>query len=214
MITIVDYGTGNIRSIENMLRVLGHESRISRDPEDIVRASKIILPGVGHFDYGMRQLRSSGLIGVLGESVMSRHVPVLGICLGAQLLTRRSDEGTEPGLGWVSAETRCFDRSRLPESLRIPHMGWADTEYQLGHPLFAGFAETPRFYYVHSYHMVCDDPNNELCHAVHGYRFVSGVVRENILGVQFHPEKSHRFGKLILDNFAKWFPQRGAGEFA
>ena len=214
MITIIDYGTGNIRAIENMLRVLGHESRISGVPEEIASASKIILPGVGHFDYGMRQLRSSGLIDVLDEAATSRQVPVLGICLGAQLLTRRSDEGTEPGLGWVSAETRRFDRSRLADSLRIPHMGWADTGYQAGHPLFDGFNETPRFYYVHSYHMVCDDPVNELCHAVHGYRFVSGIAKDNILGVQFHPEKSHRFGKRILDNFAKWIPSRRVGEQA
>ena len=214
MITIIDYGTGNIRAIENMLRVLGHESRISGVPEEISSASKIILPGVGHFDYGMRQLRSRGLIDVLDEAAKSRQVPVLGICLGAQLLTRGSDEGTEPGLGWVSAETRRFDRSRLPDSLRVPHMGWADTEYQAGHPLFAGFNETPRFFYVHSYHMVCDDSINELCHAVHGYRFVSGIARGTILGVQFHPEKSHRFGKHILDNFAKWIPSRRVGEQA
>ncbi|MBM3965252.1 MAG: imidazole glycerol phosphate synthase subunit HisH [Planctomycetes bacterium] len=204
MITIIDYGTGNLRSIENMLRVLGYPSVISCDPHVVRRAERIILPGVGHFDYGMRQLRERGLIDALNDVVLTRSAPILGICLGAQLLTRGSEEGNEPGLCWIAAETRRFDRSRLPESLRIPHMGWADTEYDASHPLFYGFKSIPRFYYVHSYHMVCDEPGLELSHANYGYRFVSGVARDNIAGVQFHPEKSHRFGKVVLANFADW----------
>ncbi len=113
-----------------------------------------------------------------------------------------SEEGKLPGLGWIPAEARAFDRSRLDSHLRVPHMGWADTEYHPDHPLFAGVDELPRYYYVHSYHMVCDSPANELCHTTHGYRFVSGVTHDNVTGLQFHPEKSHRFGKQVLSNFA------------
>jgi imidazole glycerol-phosphate synthase subunit HisH len=203
LITIIDYDAGNLRSISNMLRVLGVRSQFTRDPLLLSRADKLILPGVGHFDYGMTQLKQSGLIPVLNELVLEKRVPILGICLGAQLLTRGSDEGSEPGLGWIEAETIRFDRSMLGSNLRVPHMGWADTEFASSHPLFRGFNETPRFYYVHSFHLSCDSPETEFSWATHGYRFVSGIGRDNIWGVQFHPEKSHRFGKQLLKNFAE-----------
>ncbi len=202
MLTIIDYGAGNLRSIANMLRALGIQSRITNEPTGLHGASGLILPGVGHFDFGMKSLRSSGMLDVLEEMVLDQKVPLLGICLGAQLLTRRSDEGSLAGLGWIEGETVRFDRSRLGDHLRVPHMGWSDTYCEIGHPLFAGFQETPRFYYVHSFHLRCERKEDELCYSDHGYRFVSGVYRDNILGVQFHPEKSHRFGKVILRNFA------------
>ncbi len=201
MITIIDYGAGNLKSISNMLRALGVTSRISSNPKEIASASKLILPGVGHFDFGMVNLRQSKLIAPMTELVLEKRIPFLGICLGAQLLTRRSDEGREPGLGWIPADTRKFDFDRLVCNLRVPHMGWSDTYCLNGHSLFAVFQETPRFYYVHSYHMVCDSAENELCYADYGYRFVSGLTYQNIFGVQFHPEKSHRFGKQLLKNF-------------
>ena len=203
MICIVDYGVGNLRSVQNMLRVLGHDSKIVSTPDEVSEATKIILPGVGHFDFGMKSLAERNLINVLNEKVLEHRTPVLGICLGAQLLTRRSDEGEVSGLGWINAETTKFDSSRLDSSLRIPHMGWADTEYRRSNRLFEGAGNNPRYYFVHSFHIVCEDEADELCHATHGYRFVAGVARENIRGVQFHPEKSHRFGKRILANFAE-----------
>ncbi len=203
MITIVDYNTGNLRSISNMLRFLGVDSQISNDPIEVARATKIILPGVGHFDFGMANLNQSGLVDILKTQAVVNKTPVLGICLGAQLLTRKSAEGDLPGLGWIHGETVGFDRQRLPSNLRIPHMGWSETEVNINNPLFKGVAELPRYYYVHSFHMVCDRPEDELCHTVHGYRFVSGICHGNIYGVQFHPEKSHRFGMTVLKNFAE-----------
>lgn len=203
MITIIDYGTGNLRSVQNMLRNLGVDSLITGKPDDIEAASKIILPGVGHFDFGMINLAKRKLVDVLNFKVLEQHTPTLGICLGAQLLTRGSDEGDQPGLGWIDADTVAFDSSKMDDALRVPHMGWADTSFKQGHQLFKGVEDLPRFYYVHSFHINCDNKNDELCHAVHGYRFVAGVARHNVMGVQFHPEKSHRFGKTILRNFAR-----------
>lgn len=204
MITIVDYGVGNIKSIASMLRFLGVGTVTTSDPAIVAKASKLILPGVGHFAYGMRSLVERDLIGVLSEKVLVKRTPVLGICLGAQLMTQGSEEGGVDGLGWIAASTRLFDSSRFTQGLRMPHMGWTDTEFCKENPLFTGVSETPRYYYVHSYHMVCDYQTDELCHAHYGYRFTSGIAKGNILGVQFHPEKSHRFGKLLLGNFANW----------
>jgi len=187
-----------------MFKSIGIGSRIAGKASEIQEATKIILPGIGHFDYGMKNLEKRDLIGALNDKVLGEKTPVLGICLGAQLLTRGSEEGSLPGLAWIAADTSRFDRSKMPASLRIPHMGWADTEYRKSSHLFAGIAETPRYYYVHSYHIVCDNEGDELCHAIHGYRFVAGVENGNIRGVQFHPEKSHRFGMQLLRNFANW----------
>jgi imidazole glycerol-phosphate synthase subunit HisH len=201
MIVIVDYGLGNLRSIENMLRRAGAASTISSDPGAIAGAGKLILPGVGHFKFGMDRLRESGLIEPLNRRVVDDRTPVLGICLGGQLIGRHSAEGDAEGLGWIPMDTVAFDRSRLGAADRVPHMGWAETRHT-AHPLFAGVQEPARFYYVHSFHMSCDDPADAICTATHGYEFVSGVARGNVMGVQFHPEKSHVFGMQILKNFA------------
>lgn len=205
MIVIVNYGTGNLRSVQNMFRRLGVSSEISGDPETISAATKLILPGVGHFKYGMEQLQERDLIELLNERANVAKVPVLGICLGAQLLGRGSEEGKVDGLGWLPMDTKSFDRSKLPTSAKLPHMGWADTEVNDSSQLFQGLTEVPRYYYVHSYHMVCDDAEMEICHADFGYRFVSGVARDNIMGVQFHPEKSHRHGMAVLRNFVEQY---------
>jgi glutamine amidotransferase len=221
MIVIVDYGVGNLRSIQNMLARGGFEATIARDQQTVTRATKLILPGIGRFDYGMESLRERGLVGVLNERVVGAQVPVLGICLGAQLLGRGSAEasgagrndgvggsaGRAAGLGWIPMDVVAFDRERLVNGEKVPHMGWTDTTpvrrpvHAAGGDLFAGI-EDPRFYYVHSYHFACDDERDVLCTARHGYEFASGVRRGHIVGVQFHPEKSHRFGQQFLANFA------------
>lgn len=206
MITIVDYDAGNIKSIQNMLRAIGATSMVSKSTEDLARASKIILPGVGHFDYGMGQLRASGLVDVLNLRVARDRTPLLGICLGAQLLTRGSEEGRSPGLGWIDAQTVKFDRSRMHETNRVPHIGWSQTVQTKQNPLSQGLGDDARFYFVHSYHIACDDPDQEILRAHYGYDFTCGVQKDNILGVQFHPEKSHRFGMQLLRNFVAWTP--------
>lgn len=201
MIAIIDYGLGNLRSIQNMLHRAGIASTVSGDPAVIRSASRLILPGVGHFSYGMEQLRQRGLVEVLDEEVLEKAKPVLGICLGGQLIGRHSQEGDVAGLGWAPMDTVAFDRSRLSHGEKVPHMGWADTRHTAS-PLFEGLGEDARFYYVHSYHMVCDDPGMVIATAEHGYEFTCAVAHRNVIGVQFHPEKSHVFGRRLLVNFA------------
>ncbi len=201
MIVIVDYGLGNLRSVSNMLRRAGFESVISGAPDVIRSASKLILPGVGHFGFAMESLHAKGLVSVLNETVLEARIPVLGICLGAQLLGRGSEEGGAVGLDWLPMDVVAFDNARLGPGRKVPHMGWAVTTPTQS-ALFQGMAETARFYYVHSYHFKCDAPDMVICSASHGYRFASGVGHRNILGVQFHPEKSHAHGQQLLRNFA------------
>jgi glutamine amidotransferase len=201
MILIIDYGVGNLRSIENILRRAGVEAIISSKPSEICAASKLILPGVGHFGFGMASLRRCGLMEVLNERVLGARVPILGICLGAQLLGRGSEEGDCAGLSWVDMDIVRFDTSRIGSLRKVPHMGWADTRHS-DCPLFHGVREPSRFYYVHSYHFQCDDEGMVMCTAEHGYRFAAGIACGNIFGVQFHPEKSHVYGQQLLKNFA------------
>jgi glutamine amidotransferase len=203
LITIVDYQMGNVGSILNMLKYLGHAARISSRPEDIRTASKLILPGVGAFDTGIKNLREHGLRDALDDAVLGKGIPVLGICLGMQLLSQSSEEGRERGLGWIAAQTVRFHFDSAAAELKVPHMGW-----NLVHPcrtdsLLGGLESDPRFYFVHSFHLVCDRRDDELAHTTHGYEFVSVVRRGHIQGTQFHPEKSHRFGMKLLGNFAR-----------
>lgn len=203
MITIIDYNTGNLGSIKNMLRRLNIASEITNDTEKIANATKLILPGVGHFDYGMQQLNHSGLIPILNKKVLEEKIPILGICLGVQLLTEGSEEGVEKGLGWVKGKTIAFDKSKILARQRIPHMGWTDVSHYSQSRLFADMYEEPRFYFVHSYHLSLTDSKDCLVTAKYGYEFAAGIEHENILGVQFHPEKSHKFGMKLLENFSK-----------
>jgi imidazole glycerol-phosphate synthase subunit HisH len=199
---IIDYNTGNINSIKNILHRIGVSAVISNSKEIISNASKLILPGVGHFDHGMTNLEKLDLIGLLNTKVLNDKVPIIGICLGAQLLTKRSEEGVKNGLGWIDGYTKAFDRSRLSPSLKVPHMGWSDVVTKKESHLTTGL-ESPRFYFVHSFHIVCEQSSDELFASNHGYDFVAGVEHDNILGVQFHPEKSHKYGMKLLENFIK-----------
>jgi imidazole glycerol-phosphate synthase subunit HisH len=205
LITIIDYNIGNLASISNMLRRIGVESKVSGKIEDIQNAEKLILPGVGSFDYGMQQLHQSRLIDVLNEKVLYKKTPILGICLGVQLLTEQSDEGKEKGLSWIKGKTVAFDRSQFGQQFKIPHMGWTDVKGYAGSKLFTDMHAEPRFYFVHSFHLQLLESSDVLVSAEYGYEFAAGIEHENILGVQFHPEKSHKYGMKILENFNKYY---------
>lgn len=202
MITIVDYGIGNLGSIINMFRKVGVEAKVAADAKVIAGARKLVLPGVGSFDRGMRELRRSGLDEVIQRRVVDDGVPILGVCLGMQLLAQRSEEGSEPGLGWIDAEVARLQPSAGPDRLPVPHMGWNRLELVRPHPLFEGLEMDARYYFVHSYHVVCRDPAVPLTWTSYGQRFTSSVATRNVMGVQFHPEKSHRFGMRLFRNFA------------
>lgn len=202
MITIVDYGAGNIGSVENMLRRLGIPAMRCSDADGLGPATHILLPGVGSFDRGMRLLRQRGLDKALTEAVVGRGVPLLGICLGMQLLADRSEEGNETGLGWIPGDVRRFRLDGLRVRLPIPHMGWNAVAPATDSPLARALPADARFYFVHSYHFEPHDAGHVLMRTTYGHEFASAVSRNNVYGVQFHPEKSHRFGMLLLQAFA------------
>lgn len=201
MIAIIDYGMGNLSSIHNMFRKLNVESSITSDLEKAAKADKLLLPGVGAFDHAMMNLKALGLVSVLNQKVLKEKTPLLGICLGMQLLTKKSEEGVMLGLDWIDAETVKF-KSDDGNKLRIPHMGWNTVEIKKDDALFKDMGEEPRFYFVHSYYVKCNDQNNILTSTHYGSDFCSSLVKDNIRGVQFHPEKSHKFGMQLLSNFA------------
>jgi imidazole glycerol-phosphate synthase subunit HisH len=201
MISIIDYDAGNVGSIKNMLKRLGYASEITRDLETLKKSDKLILPGVGKFDYCMGNLERFGLIPLLNQKVLEQKIPILGICVGIQLFTKGSEEGSLTGLSWFDAYTVRFN---LPNSAqKIPHMGWNDTYFSKKSRLFENMPEEPRFYYVHSYHVQPKNTEDILSTCTYGYNFVGGLERENIIGVQFHPEKSHEYGMTVLKNFAE-----------
>lgn len=206
MLVIIDYKVGNLTSIRNMLKKIGHTNvLISGNLKDVEQATKLILPGVGHFDYGMNQLHVSGLVDLLNRKVLEQKVPILGICLGAQLFTRGSEEGKQKGLSWIEADTIKFDSSKFTDNLKIPHMGWSDVNIVKDEPLFINLPNDSRFYFVHSYHLKCYNNNDIAVTASYGYNFAAGVIRDNIMGMQFHPEKSHKYGMQLLENFIKYY---------
>ncbi len=201
-IVIINYGLVIVVSIKNMLARLGFASVITSDKSDIAAAGKIILPGVGAFDHGIRQLNQQDLIHVLEQKVLKDNTPILGICLGMQLLTKCSEEGTCPGLGWLEAETVRFRAGDFNE-LRIPHMGWNSVHIRKQSPLIKDLPARSRFYFAHSFHVVCQNTADILMESYYGLPFVSAIQHKNIFGVQFHPEKSHRFGMQLLKNFCE-----------
>lgn len=201
MITIVDYGMGNLGSVHNMFKYIGVQSQISGDVDVISKAEKILLPGVGAFDAAMKRLREVGLLEVLNQKALQDKVPVLGICLGMQMLTRSSEEGKLEGLGWIPAKTLKFKFE--DRKLKVPHMGWNLVHQVNASPLIEELPEEPRFYFVHSYHVVADDDKYVLMRTNYGYEFDSVITNgDNIFGAQFHPEKSHKFGMKLFKNFA------------
>jgi glutamine amidotransferase len=201
-ITIIDYNAGNIGSVANICRKAGGKPVISADPETIAAASKLVLPGVGHFGRSMERLNASGIRAAL-DAARDRGVPILGICLGMQLLTRHSVEGDADGLGWIDAQTREF---RVPPPLKVPHMGWNDVEFTRPDPLTQGLEDEARFYFVHKYYVEAGDDSAVLGRTDYGGRFVSVVQKDNVWGFQCHPEKSHRYGLTVFRNFIEKVP--------
>lgn len=202
MIAVIDYGMGNIASILNMFKRIGNrEVMLTKDISLIAKADKILLPGVGAFDNGMKNLQQSGLIPILNKKAQEDKIPVLGICLGMQLLTRGSEEGNEKGLSWIAADTKKFI---FPEqaALKIPHMGWNYISIKKTSPLINSGTKK-KFYFVHSYYVKCDQPQQVVATCNYGFDFDCMVQQDNIFGAQFHPEKSHKFGMEIFENFSK-----------
>jgi glutamine amidotransferase len=203
MIVIVDYGVGNLGSIINMLKKAGAKAIASSDPKVLEEAEKLILPGIGAFDAGMNKLNERGLVPLLNHLALEKKVPFLGLCLGLQLMTRKSEEGRTQGLGWLDAETMRFKFDANQGQLKIPHMGWNTIEVRRSHPLFIDLDAEARFYFVHSFYVRCHDSETVLAETDYGGHFHSILGQGNILGAQFHPEKSHKFGLRLLKNFAE-----------
>lgn len=200
MITIIDYGAGNLISVANSLRKLGVTPTISSNPDDIASAEKLVLPGVGSLGTGMNNLRELGLIDVLHERVLRQKTPILGICLGLQMFTKHSEEGDAAGLGWIDAETKRFSFEG-PGAPKIPHIGWNEVTFRKAHPILEEVDSGSCFYFAHSYRVLCRDPADILATTNYGGEFVSAIQHENIFGIQFHAEKSHRTGFRLLKNF-------------
>jgi len=201
MITIVDYGMGNLGSVLNMFKKVGAAARISSDLNEISKAEKILLPGVGAFDAAMQRITDAGMKDILTNKAMVEKIPVLGICLGMQLLTQGSEEGMLDGLGWIKGKAYHF-HNRIDESLRVPHMGWNTAIIQNESALTKNFEGELRFYFVHSYFVRADNPNHSMMKTNYGTSFDSALCQDNIFGAQFHPEKSHKFGMNLFRNFA------------
>lgn len=199
MLTILDYGVGNLGSIFNMFKRVGAKPVVTGKIDDLERATKIVLPGVGSFDRAVESLDKSGLRECLEQKVVVEKVPVLGMCVGMQMLGHGSEEGILPGLGWI--DSRCVKFDVVEQGLRVPHMGWNAVFAEKQSPLTEQLNASSRFYFVHSYHMVCNDPADILMTADYGGRFIAAVQRGNIFGTQFHPEKSHKHGMDLYRQF-------------
>lgn len=203
MITIVDYGLGNILAFANIYKRLNISVSIASTPEQLLLAEKIVLPGVGSFDWAMSRLKESGLCEFLDILVLEKQLPVIGVCVGMQMMANRSDEGESKGLGWLDAEVKQFDEVRFAQSTHLPHMGWNDMLMVRKTPLLAGLETDARFYFLHSYYFAHKEEKQVLAQTDYGGFFASVVNRGNIFGVQFHPEKSHHWGVRLLKNFAE-----------
>lgn len=201
MITVVDYGVGNIGALLNMLDHLGIPAESSGDPDRVSTAERLLLPGVGAFDRAMKALRSRGILGALETAVVQRTVPILGICLGMQLMARGSEEGIEPGLGWIGADVRRIEVEQS-SGLKVPNVGWRTIDARSAKSLFNPAGLPERFYFTHSYHVICDSDADIAATVDYSKPLCCAIERRNIFGVQFHPEKSHRYGLALLARFA------------
>lgn len=203
MISVLDYGAGNVGSVIRMIERAGGAAQRISSPDEVLASQKLLIPGVGAFDYGMAKLASRELLPALNAVAREARIPVLGICLGMQLMCRSSEEGALPGLGWIDAEVRHFTASKT-FGLRVPHMGWNTLRVVRENSLISTDGVEKRFYFVHSYKISCNDPADPIALTHYGEDFVSAFQRQNIFGVQFHPEKSHRFGMALMRHFVEF----------
>jgi len=203
VISIVDYGLGNILAFANIYKQLNIPVKVVSNATELADSSKVILPGVGSFDWSMSRLNQSGMRELLDELVLEREIPVIGICVGMQMMANRSDEGDLSGLGWIDADVRRFDDSRFQQTTHLPHMGWNDVEPVKQAPLFDGLDNDARFYFLHSYYFSHKENGQILAQTEYGGLFTSAAHNRNVYGVQFHPEKSHHWGVRLLKNFAE-----------
>ena len=203
MIGIIDYGSGNVQAIATIYKNLNIDYRVLSNPKDLIKADKLILPGVGAFDATMQQLNSSGIKEELNKLVLEEKIPILGICVGLQVMGYGSEEGNLPGLGWIPGKVKKFDESKINLKPKLPHMGWNIIKDIKTHPLFKGIDNDFGFYFVHSYYFVCENEQNILATSFYGSEFTSSIHNEHIFGTQFHPEKSHRNGVQLFKNFAE-----------
>jgi glutamine amidotransferase len=204
VIKIIDYGSGNISALSNVFHQIGVISEVARCEEDLFNATKLILPGVGRFDEAMEKFEQTGMLGKVNSLVLDQNIPILGICVGMQLLANTSEEGDRPGLGWIDAEVRRFTHANANNGCRIPHMGWSFVSVEAENPLLKWNESQQKFYFLHSYYFVCHNPDNLVASANYGSRFACVVKQKNIFGVQFHPEKSHQNGVRLLKKFAEF----------
>lgn len=202
MIVIIDYGLCNLRSVQKAFERINVPAIVSADPDSIAKADKLILPGVGSFARGMENLINQGWITPLREAVENRKIPILGICLGMQLLTDHSEEGDAQGLGWIPGNTKHFSTLVGEQKLKIPHMGWNTLKAKVDHPILHGISNTDSFYFVHSYYVTALHTEHQLAQTTYGATFDAAIFNDNIFGVQFHPEKSHAAGLNLLTNFS------------
>lgn len=203
MITLIDYGVGNINAFVNVYKRVDVPIRIAKTPQDLEDAQKLILPGVGHFDYAMEMLNNSGMRDKLDELVLEKKIPVIGICVGMQMMANHSDEGKLQGLKWIDASVKKFDESKINQVTRLPHMGWNDVKPVKDMELFKGLEDDSIFYFLHSYYFECNNHSDIMAVSEYGGEFTSAAHHENKYGIQFHPEKSHHYGEILLHNFAK-----------
>ena len=204
MITIIDYGVGNINAFVNVYKRLNIQVKIAKTVADLEYAQKLILPGVGHFDHAMSELIKSGMKEKLDELVLVKKIPVIGICVGMQMMGKTSDEGLQEGLKWIDASVKKFDNTKINRVTRLlPHMGWNDVTPTKTNKLFEGLEKEALFYFLHSYYFECNNKSDIMASSEYGLEFTCAVKNENVYGIQFHPEKSHHYGETLLHNFAK-----------